>query len=278
MAPPRRGRDARRAIVRGLVLGACVSCAPVPVGASVELSNLPVAGSSGMPSGSTAPSEPGASRSSPVSSTLPPWSDFAKAVNKDGWHTGVQASERLWLTPASAVAVMRTEQRDGARTTWRISLVRLERSGETWIQSGVRSLQSWAQHDQLNRDGSIAVYLDVRDLEQDQELDIVARFKLLFMCCGGGETNKRTLVISNNDQTLSESAYVDLDAQNYHSAVRGQESFVDRNGDGHADLVIAQTDRFEDTVSHGEVIHLWEPSSDQYADARRPLGDDCHCE
>lgn len=109
MAPPQRRTDARRAIVRALGLGACVSCARVSVGASVELYNLPVAGSSGMPSGSAAPSALGASRA-------------------------------------------------------------------------------------------------------------------------------------------------------------------------HAGLVIAQTDRFEDTVSRGEIIHLWESSSDQYADANRPLGDGCHCE
>ena len=139
-------------------------------------------------------------------------------------------------------------------------------------------MQTWAQHDQLSRDGSIAVYLEVSDLDQDRELEILARFKLLFMCCGGGATNIRTLVVSNNDQALSEAAYLELDAENDSSAVIGREHFIDRNGDGHADLVIAQRERYDDTTSVDEATHLWVASSDRFAEAERPVGEDCHCE
>jgi hypothetical protein len=182
------------------------------------------------------------------------------------------------MTEDSAIAVMRTEQQDGSHKTWRISLIRLERSREIWTETGVRTLLTWAEHDQLKRDGTLAVYLHVSELEQDQQLEILARFKLLYMCCGGGETEKRTLVILNNDPDLSEAAFVDLDARNYHSSVTGREQFTDRNGDRHSDLVIARTDRFEDSVTHDEITYLWDPSSDQFSEAKRLVGDDCHCE
>ena len=209
---------------------------------------------------------------------LPPWQAFTDPTRDDHWRAPAKASAREWLDDAHAVAVVRSEQGEGEEQRWRISLVRVAREGDAWVFDGMRELERWTAFEELERDGSIAVNLRVEDLDDDGAKEVATRHNLAWMCGGGGPTQKRTLVISNDDATLSEAAYVDLDEALASAEVFGRETFEDRDHDGHPDLVVTWKTVIEgepDEVS--EKVFAWKRSDDRYADAKRPVGEDDYC-
>jgi hypothetical protein len=210
---------------------------------------------------------------------LPPWKPFMSAAAQGPWKRPAPASKRRWLDDDRAVAVVRSERGQGHDASWRIVLVRLKRAGDEWAGDGIAELETWSAHEELGRDGTIAVNLQVEDFDDDGAQEIRSRHRLAWMCCGAGATEKRTLVMTNDDAILSEAAYLDLDAVIYRGATRGRERYEDRNGDGHRDLVVewVMTDE-EDPTERGEDVHVWQSARDRYERARRPRGEDCYCE
>lgn len=210
---------------------------------------------------------------------LPEWSDFEPAAATDGWSKPAKASTRERLGPHRAVAVIRTEQGEAEDARWRITAVRLEWDGAAWQPAGARELQRWSAHEDLGRDGKIAVNLRVDDVDDDGELEILTRFKLDWMCCGGGATHRRTLVIVNDDPKMSEAAYLDLDEEIYIGGTVGKERFEDRNADGHGDLIVAWKSTIADEPpDEGEHVHQWRPRGNRFEGARRPDPEECSCE
>ncbi len=209
---------------------------------------------------------------------LPPWSAFQSVVKRDGWGTPAKASNRTWLDNTRAVAAVRTRQGEGEDAKWRVTLVRLSWDGNVWATAGTRELENWFYLEEIERDGTIAVNLRVDDVDDDGTKEMVARFRLNWMCCGAGATAKRTLVILNDDESMSEAAYVDLDESIYRGGTTGRERFEDRDGDGHRDLVVTWKASYEgEPEESGERVHAW-TTKDRYKGARRPRGEECICD
>jgi len=222
----------------------------------------------------------GQTRETPVAKLeLPAWSRFTAAAKHGEWKAPAKASSRVWLDDVRAVAVVRTQKGSGDSASFRVSLVRLKQESEVWAPAGIREIETWNAHDELGRDGTIAVNLRVQDVDDDGENEVLARFRLDWMCCGAGATARRTLVVLNDDAELSEAAYIHLDESIYRGATTGKERFEDRNNDGHRDLVVKWKAVYEgEPDDSGENVHTWMAKQDWFKSARRPSGEGCMCE
>lgn len=219
-----------------------------------------------------APTEP--TSAAPLSTpALPPWKAFTSAGHDGDWTAPNKATSREWLGEDAAVAVIRTGTPEGR--SWRLSVVRLGRDGHQWSVTGVKTIHEWDTFEDLGRDGSVSVHLETGDFDDDGGLEIAVRYRLPMMCRAVGASVIRNLVILSDDEELSEAAYVELDSEIYRGKRIGRERFEDRNDDGHADLVIAwrwTSDEGDD--DRGEYVHLWQPNSDAFAGAERPVDEE----
>ncbi len=210
---------------------------------------------------------------------LPDWPAFTAAARDGEWDSPARASKRTPLGGDAAIAIVRTQKGKGEAAEWRISLVRLERDEGAWKPAGSRVLESWSAHPVLERDGTIAARLRVEDFDADGQLEVSIRYRLSWMCCGAGATTRRTLVVLNDDETLSESAYLHLDEEVYFGGTKGREGFEDRNEDGHPDLVVSWSATYDDEPPEkGERVHEWLERGDRFKGAKRATGEECTCE
>jgi len=158
-------------------------------------------------------------------------------------------------------------------------LIRLSWEDQAWEPAGTHEIQTWTSLEDLERDGTIAVNLQVADIDDDGSKEILARFRLAWMCCGAGATGRRTLVVVNDDQAMSEAAYVHLDELIYRGGTTSKHRFEDRDHDGHRDLVVQWTAVYEDEdEERGETVYAWKVEQDRFKGARRPRGEACVCE
>lgn len=231
------------------------------------------------------PTAPATPRSLAPIGAPPSWSGVLALARSEGLRRPAKAASLVGLGGDRWAAAIRTTDRepgdDGGAWTTHVLIVD---ATEPLRLVDRRALVSWGDLG-LDEPPSAPVALFAEDYDGDGARELLVRFGFTLMLCGIGQVERRELRIygTKDDGTLRPQIALTLDDRVYFGADTGRESFIDRDADGRADLVVSVRSDHEDVddVNAGkpvrskhEVVYAYVPANDEYAraDARLVKG------